>query len=420
MALVEDQMNELSIIKLFLNKEYYIKYINNIISCKLETEIKKILTTIHNYYQEYPHHNYIAVDELATYFHLQYPTEKNSSVYQLQFERLKKLEVSDSVASDVVTRLIEQDAANKICDIILPVMDGHGNHSILEITEILDNFKKNCVAVEEHEEFVTDDFNVLAADSDHSTGNKWRLQCLNDNLRPLKGGTLGHVFGRPESGKTSLIASEVSHLATQLQEDEDILWVCNEEKGDNVKFRTCQSLLNMPSPELVQLVKSGREEELRRRFLDAGGRHIKFKYDTGITYEDIVRILDKLNAKIVVLDIADHITFRGSSDMAGHERLESLYRRFRSLSHNYCCDVITVGQASAEGGGRKALHLEYMAGSKTGKPGALDYCIGLGSTYDPEDVDTRWLTICKNKIGTTINEINTVHFDKLRGRMVDM
>lgn len=413
-------MNELSIIKLFLNKEYYIKYINNIISCKLENEIKKLLTTIHNYYQEYPHHNYIAVDELATYFHLQYPTEKNSSVYRLQFERLKTLEVSNSVAADVVTRLIEQDAANRICDIILPVMDGHGNRSILEVTEILDNFKKNCLTVEEHEEFVTDNLEELASDSDHSTGYRWRLQCLNDNLRPLKGGTLGHFFGRPESGKTSLISSELSHLATQLQEGEDILWVCNEEKGNNIKFRTYQSLLNMPAHELVQSIRAGEGNKIRERYMELGGRHIKFKYDTGITYEDVVRILDKISAKIVVLDIADHIVFRGSSDMAGHERLESLYRRFRSLSHNYGCDVITVGQASAEGSGRKALHLEYMAGSKTGKPGALDYAIGLGSTYDPEDATTRWLTICKNKIGTTINEINTVQFDKLRGRMMDI
>ena len=49
--------------------------------------------------------------------------------------------------------------------------------------------------------------------------------------------------------------------------------------------------------------------------------------------------------------------------------------RIRELSDKYNLDILTCGQAGELAAGRKNLYLENMYGSKTAKPGALDYTL---------------------------------------------
>ena len=63
-------------------------------------------------------------------------------------------------------------------------------------------------------------------------------------------------------------------------------------------------------------------------------------------------------------------------------------------------DILTVGQAGAEAGGKPYLRLSWMNNSKTEKPAELDYAIGLGANGDANDLDMRrYVTVCKNKRG---------------------
>ena len=116
--------------------------------------------------------------------------------------------------------------------------------------------------VAHHEEilFVTDDLEVLYDESIKIPGLRWRLQTLNRMLGSLRRGDFGFIFARPETGKTTFLASEVSNFAQQLHarmanNDEEhvgpILWFNNEEQGDKVYLRVYQAYFGITLEELL-------------------------------------------------------------------------------------------------------------------------------------------------------------------------
>ena len=72
-------------------------------------------------------------------------------------------------------------------------------------------------------------------------------------------------------------------------------------------------------------------------------------------------------------------------------------------------DILTSGQASSEAVGQTWLLDNWMDNSKTGKPGELDYAIGIGGSKPEscEPVD-RYIHLCKNKLGDGIHRNNFV------------
>lgn len=415
-------MLELSILKLLLKKDNFIKYNSIITKLNTEKEIRILIYLIIKYYDEFDNHYFISIDELKTYFYLNYPSERNSKEYELIFDRLASLDISDSVASNVVRQYIEYDCATKIVDKLLPIVQGQRGDSVFEIPTILEEYKHKALMVDDvASPFLDDDFSNIQELLSKKQGLSWRLKCMNDNIGPLSrtNGSLGHIFARPESGKTSFVASEITRFAEQLHEDELCLYVWNEETGARVRNRLIQASLNLSTQEIEDMFLRlpNASEELQHLFYANGGNKILIPKEGNLSYEDILALVEKYkNIKVLVIDIADHVLFRKSGDMAGHERLEELYRRLRSLSNTYNINVITVAQAAESASDKKHLYMEHMANSKTGKPGALDYAIGIGKTNNSSEDNLRWISIPKNKIGCTVSSINAVYFDKLRGR----
>jgi replicative DNA helicase len=290
---------------------------------------------------------------------------------------------------------------------------------------LVETFKKKVMQQEESKDIFTSlTVDQMIQEAEKKDGIKWRLNCLNRNLGPLNCGTLGHVFARVESGKTSFLCSEVSAFIKQLKDNERILWFCNEERGSAVISRFNHALLGKSRDELLMMYKLGKQEEIEQLRKEAGFDKILFKHDTALSFEQIQDILNlhmgDYTARIIVVDIADHVRYRGDSDLASHQRLGELYRRYRELASKFNCDVITAGQASAEVQGRKVLESDDMHNSKTDKPGALDYAIGIGKSNQEEDRYLRWISLPKNKMGQTIEEITTVRFDIPHSRFIDI
>ena len=411
---------EYNIIKLLLNKDNYNKYINNIYKINTEKEIKRIIYIIDKYYKEYKEHVYLTVDELRSYFFLEYPTEKNTNTYDHIFDRLHQLEVSDSVAGAIVQQYVEQDAATRLLEVVVPIIEGETRGGILDVLPIIDEYRISAAHVEEEESyFVEDGIGDLIELADKEAGLKWRSKCLNDNIGPLVGGSLGHILANPEVGKTSALVNELTYFAGQT--DEPILGIFNEEDGKRIRFRLYQSMLNISGPELVAMVKAGRKDELDERYNEMGGSNIRIYYDPSVTFEQIARLTDATRPRILAVDIADHVMFHGAADLRTDLRLEGIYRRYRQLAGTYdCLDVITCAQAGADADGKRYVKLSDTSNSKVGKPGALDWAISIGKTYNENESDLRWFNIVKNKVGQTIQESNAMRFDKLRGRYEDV
>jgi replicative DNA helicase len=77
----------------------------------------------------------------------------------------------------------------------------------------------------------------------------WRLKSLNTALGSLRMGDFGFVFARPETGKTTFLASEVTFMAEQTEGN--ILWFNNEEQGGKVKSRCYQATLGLTTKAII-------------------------------------------------------------------------------------------------------------------------------------------------------------------------
>jgi replicative DNA helicase len=407
------------VLKLFTNnKDYYTKYKDIILSITLEPEIKDLFKVIHSYYTKYDSHSYISKDEFTSFFALEYPGKKDKQLYLQLIEQFYALDTSDSLASDVVCQLIEVDCANRIVNTLLPSVSGERFGLFDSVQEIIDRFRAMKAEEEEDKQvFVEEDLDELVEQT-ATDGLAWRLNCLRSSLGPLSGGSLGHVFARPESGKTTFLHSEVSFLASQLDNGETILWFNNEEAGARVKLRLYTAVCGVPLQELIQNKAIAKE-----KFNEKGGLRVKLYDSANITVEEVERLCKEYRPRFVVIDQGDKLSYKGDHHAGNNaDRLKGVYDSLREVvkrcNSQWKMDMLTVGQADVVAEGRKWLLQSNLDSGKTGKPGAFDYIIGIGKSLDPSDEYTRFITLCKNKL-TGDHGRYVVSIDPATARYID-
>lgn len=409
-------MEELIVLKVILNRDNFLKYKKYIEGINFENEPKAIYEIINLYFQEYPDIQDISVDELKTYFYLKYPVFRTRESFKVLFDNLDTIEITnEDLFVKTMDNLIEKFYASDIIEALTSVLSGSGYGVLSSIENKLKEYSAAAKQKEAESPFVEDTLNELLHEEVLADGLKWRLDCLNKDLGDLRGGSLGHIFARPDVGKTSLFCSEVTNFATQLKDDEIIAWCNNEEKGTKVKLRSYCSILNMTKEEIAE--DPAKAAEL---YVKLGGDKIKIYDSAIITISDIEALLKQFNVRVLIIDQGDKVRFRGDKDMAQHERLKRLYGIFRELAKEYNCDIITAGQASAAGEGMRWLTLDMMDNSKTGKPGELDYAIGIGFTNEEGREAMRYLHLAKNKMKNGVHGRYFVRFDALRARYNDI
>ena len=229
-------------------------------------------------------------------------------------------------------------------------------------------------------------------------GLSWRLNCLKQALGPLSGGTLGNMFARPETGNTTFLHSEVSNFVRQLEDDQTALWFNNEEAGYRVRLRQYSSVCGASEASVKANLKKAQEA-----FDARGGNRIRLYDDANISVETVERVMWEHKPRVVVIDQGDKLSYKGEGKAGnGADRLKGVYDKLREVvkraNKDWKTDILTVGQAGATAEGRKWLSNTDIDGGKTGKPGAMDYIIGIGATGHDGDEFTRYISLPKNKL----------------------
>jgi hypothetical protein len=286
------------------------------------------------------------------------------------------------------------------------------------ITEILNEYNTFQLPTEEESEFASDDLDELLKDIG-TDGLMWRLKCLNEGLGPLVGGTLGHLFARPETGKTSFLHSECEYWLGQLKDDEIILWLNNEESKKRIKMRWYTSVTGMTKREI-----QANPEKAKKIFASKRGGQVKLVDRATFSVDEIEQMCMKYQPRIVVIDQGDKVTYKGEKNAGnGADRLKNVYDKLREVTKRcnatFKMDMLTIGQADVVAEGKKWLFLSNLDSGKTGKAGAFDYVIGVGKTYT--EAGRRYISLCKNKLesGEDIGEKYAVNFDNVLARYTD-
>jgi replicative DNA helicase len=248
------------------------------------------------------------------------------------------------------------------------------------------------------------------------------LNALNNSTRPLRPGDFGIVAGRPDQGKTTFITSEATYWAPQLPEDMNVIWLNNEGPGDRIIPRLYQSALGISMSDMKLMHSEGKLVDAYRAKI--GGRLDKIRvFDIhGKTTGMVANILEENKAGIAIFDMIDNI--HGFGDAARTDlMLEKMYQWARELMVRLNCIGIATSQISQDGDDMRFPALPMLKDSKTGKQGACDFQLMIGSISDPAFQYSRFLSLPKNKLMRPDGKKDPkaeVQFDPVRARYEDM
>lgn len=384
-------MLEHAIIKLYItNKEYYNKYYNflNIKYIKDNyKDIYRVLLCIDKYYSSNEDKHSISIEELEALMLSSYPMMKDSErqLLSILLKQINNASFSEATILEYLREHRNRAIAGELAITALEVSEG--KKRLDDIDSVYEKFEVSREE-EENSKFVTDDLEALLHSVSTGTGLRWRLPWMNQALGSLRKGDFGFFFARPETGKTTWLASEVTNFAEQT--DRPILWCNNEEGGNKVKLRCYQASLGITYQELKENFQEHRQEYLRRT-----GDRIKIYDDAGMTRRDIEALCKELHPSLIILDQIDKI--KGFSDDRYDLQMKAIYQWARELAKKYGA-VIGICQAGSTAEGKRWLTMNDVDSSHTAKQGEADFIVGIGKSHEEGMGDVRFLNISKNKL----------------------
>jgi hypothetical protein len=410
-------MVELAILRLFSkDRSIYIKYKDIYKATTQEQEIKNLYNLISQYYERYEDHTHITKDEFNLLYHAEYPNHKHRPLYEDIINQIFELDISRDAAQDLLNKLVKRDFANRIANSVLPILTGvDSNTDFTNIEDLITEYKNYSPQLEERNPFfevpIDDILNQTQGD-----GLRWRLKCLDRALGSPSGGTLGHVFARPEAGKTSFLHSIATYFTPQLSNGDVILWFNNEEAPARILLRSICAMTGMAESEV-----RANPQHAKELYRQNGGHRIKLVDEAVLSVDFIESLCKEYRPRFVVIDQGDKVAPHGKAEVGNTaERLKLIYDQLREVvkrcNKDWLMDMLTVGQADRDAEGKRVLALSNLDSGKTGKAGAFDYVIGIG--YDESQPNTRYISFPKNKLQGD-HGTYAVAFDPLRGRYGD-
>lgn len=398
---------DLTLLRVLKHRDKYERYSRVVPSDLIEPTTRAILKDYGMFFNENPNVASANTADFIPWFMLAHPKLKDEPKALLTVTlKAAGQDVPPELEAGILTRLSALRQAQEMTHLLEQWNNGEDVNLTARLRELADRQPVGGDAIP----YSRPNMASLLQDEENDWGFKWRLGCLNSSMRSLRPGDFGILAARVDQGKTTMLASELTHFAPQVDalfpdQNRSIIILNNEGVGARIVQRLYQAALGMTIPQMVELSKAG---TLEKAYLDAiGGRYVievLDVHDRPLSYlEDLVA---KLNPAVVVTDMLDVCPFDGTAINGGQRTdqiLEAAYQRGRLWAVKYDCAHIATSQLSADAAGELYPGLDKLANSRTGKAGAADFIISMGSSNDPLMSKSRWISLPKNKLARAGN-----------------
>jgi len=378
---------ELLLLLILLNKVSYNQYINDIDTTYLKEhhrEISYLYKVLQDLHKQYDHD--LTLADLQAAFFVAYPDADNL-IYNALFKTLYESNITADVGQGIIRQIKAKKAALKLSEKAFKVAQG------LEDVDSLTSFYNDefvKVDHQEEQEFeldnVSQDLTEIIDDVYKESGLRWRLDCLNKSLGSLRKGDFGFIMARPETGKTTFLTSEVTHML--MNSTGPVIHLNNEEQGNKVMLRYYQAFFGVTMQQLMASPKKYRDafqEATQGRF---------YLFDSAIiTKWQVEKIVKRLNPILVIYDQLTKI--RGFKADRPDLILGETFQWARELAKGSHA-AIGVSQADGSAENVRYLTMEHVANAKTAVQAEADWILGIGKSHDMEKA--RFLSISKNKL----------------------
>lgn len=381
----------LSVLK---SKSNYQRFEKLIKETTVAPETWAIIKTVKDYFSIHLDEDEIDWTRFSTlFFHVKGRSlkEDKAIICRRLIEQARDCKEDETAAEEIIKHYVELDYASRIGTATMDILSGSKDITVVE--EIYGEYCKEVgrVTLSKEDLFASTDLTTIIS-SVASSGFKWRLQELNRSLGDARQGDFMIFAARPETGKTTLIAQEMTHWASQLTTaDRPIIWVNNEERSDKVMLRAMQSYFAISTTELFDKMayyKDIYDKEIGKRLLILNDDDAV----NNVGYLD--KLFTEYNPSAIVFDQLDKVHgFNG--EVREDLRLGKLYFWAREQSKKYG-PTVAISQIDGSGEGQKWLNMQQLRGSKTDKAGEADAIVTIGRTS--EDEYKRYIHVPKNKL----------------------
>jgi hypothetical protein len=396
-----------NILKELLKKDVYNKYWSYVNLTHIKEnypEIYKLYLTCDTM-QKKENKDY-TIDDLELGLYGNYPNA-SAEIYN---PLLGAIRLSDGSTSSILECLEEtrkRQLATELARQSLLFASGTG--SVEGIRDTFNSFGDPEVVTDDVE-FVTTDLQELYEQRRSQTGLRWRLRTLNKSLGSLRKGDFGFLFARPETGKTTFLASEVTFMASQVQTP--IIWFNNEEQPEKVQVRCFQADRGVDLTALYGDIDSN-----SKRYATSTRGHIRIPVESSLSKRFIEKVCASQNPSLIIFDQIDKI--HGFEAERYDLKMKSIYAWARELAKQYG-PVIAVCQAGGTADGKKWLTMNDIDSSHTAKQGEADWILGIGKTYEEGLEEVRYLHLSKNKLDGDVDTDPNLRHNKWEVRINPM
>jgi replicative DNA helicase len=420
---------DLTLLKLLKYKENYDKWARAIPEGMVQASTHVLIKDMGMFFKENPDAKAAMPDAFVPYFHVKHPKlpEDKRAIYSAMLQKAGE-DVPDAVRDGISSRLTNARIAMDLATMLEKYNAGEEVDLILNVREISDRIPVGGKALP----YVTTSIEELLKAEEDDWGFKFRLSCLNSSMRSARPGDFMILAARVDQGKTTMLASELTYFASQIKTlfpetpDRPIIYLNNEGMGSRIRLRMIQAALGVTAAELVEINRT--PGEVMRRYQEAlGGKENIYILDVhDRPMSDLEDMVARTNPAVVVIDMLDVVPFDGVVGNNGtrtDQLLEAAYQRARIWGVKYGTLVIATSQLGSTAEGVLYPTLSQLANSKTGKAGAADAVIMMGSSTDGDLAAFRWIGLPKNKLaraGQKKDPQAQVHFKGDTARLEDL
>jgi replicative DNA helicase len=354
-----------------------------------------LLNDFDTYFKKFPEHTKVDIPTFLSVFRALHTamSDEERNAYEGIIKNVST-DVAEDTKAGVMGQMLELRLGTDLAGLIAQWDAGDLPNIHAALREAADAYERDADI--KSLDYIRPDLDGLLEEAQETNGLQWRLQCLRQSMRGLRGGDFGIIAGRPDKGKTTFIASEITHLAGQLDPGRNAVWLNNEGKGERIYLRLIQAALGMTLSEIRTFREKNDVMEAYAGII--GDKHrIRIVDIHGQDTYAVENIIRANNAGLVVYDMIDKIKGFGSEARTDLQ-LEEMYSWGREIAVKYDLVGLATSQISNEGDGLQFPTLGMLKDSKTGKQGACDFQLMIGASNDVNLAGYRYIGLPKNKL----------------------